>query len=1290
VFAEFKGVGNVPLQEIKIPISINGFNVFGFIDVGASHTFIDVKWGREHGLQEEPVTVKLGLAVKGVFGNASVRFPKVQLVTSTHGVEVDAVGVDLPNGDSVAIALGRDVLSLLGISIHGLPHEFPDLQQDATDVQDMSIIIEEMRSTVKRLQIPSLTDEEKAVSELIKQGLDNVLQLNSQLPKDSFCKLPESEVTLDTGDHPPCAIPQYRIPERLIETVTQKVEEWAQQGVIERAPVGCPWNFPLLAAPKKDLEGKKTKVRVCIDVRRLNLMLVDNPYPLPVIRHVLLDLDRAKLFTVIDLADGYHHFKIKQEHRMKTAFTWMRIKWMFARAPFGIKSLPALFQHIMDIILGDLPFVRVYLDDILILSCTVQEHIEHVSIVVERLTAAGFQLRLPKCTFGVPRLKLLGNVVGPEGVMPDVDKVLTIVDWPVPRSLKDLQSFLGLINYFSAYIPRYSSLCAPLNALRSKKGSKTFTWENWPQDKVDALNILKLALVNCLKLSYPDFSKPFVLATDASQFGIGGVLYQRGEKDEILFIEVMSRSLSNSEQNYCITKLELLAVVYCLERCQYYLWGRKFTLETDHRALIFMLSQKNLNPMLMRWYDRIMEFTFDVVHIAGIKHVLPDALSRLFPDYTKEGCRAGKIITFFQSSLAEDSYKVMEEWRLNPQLFRELQVKFGKHTLDAFATKANAQLPTFGSAVGAARAYKKGRCVGKALSVSWKGHNVYAFPPVRLLEAVVQKVRKDECWATVVTPADASIPGFKLLQDLSARAPLLYKHQDFPVLFLSCKSGYWHWVEDIPWKATMVWRLVGNDNLRPPLAGEALTKFKRVTVATVNSSTTLEQDTQCQECVPESHTTAVERKHKIWLCHLQGHFGITEVVKKLQEEGESWPHMVDDVKGVICSCAECAMHKKERPFYHKSLPVDAILPMDHLAIDTHTMPVVSNGMVVILSVIDLATRFVWIRSMPDKLATTIAKTLWEIFSNFGIPRVIQSDNGTEFVNKVLKALVDVMCIDHRLTTAYHPRANGAVERSFSTIVTMLNKFVQGAKRDWSFHVPQVQLWMNLHVNARYGSTPFSVMFNRPFVGFKDHSQVPLGEMTPEMLSDRYKYAAEILFPATAAMSKLTSARRKAIFNAKVGVKDDPFPVGAYVMLRNQRCKTKMDANYIGPFIIRRRTRGGTYVLQDLAGDLFPRNAAPSQLKLVSATSEEGLLGGEENHFTVDRIINHRGQPGKYFYKVRWTGYGPADDTWEPAQNVHANTIADYWNRTGQHNPQSGVVNPVSRSDSDMDTEEDVE
>jgi hypothetical protein len=114
------------------------------------------------------------------------------------------------------------------------------------------------------------------------------------------------------------------------------------------------------------------------------------------------------------------------------------------------------------------------------------------------------------------------------------------------------------------------------------------------------------------------------------------------------------------------------------------------------------------------------------------------------------------------------------------------------------------------------------------------------------------------------------------------------------------------------------------------------------------------------------------------------------------------------------------------------------------------------------------------------------------------------------------------------------------------------------------------------------------------------------------------------------------------------------------------------------------------VLQDLAGDLFPRNAAPSQLKLVSATSEEGLLGGEEDHFTVDQIINHHGQPGKYFYKVRWTDYGPADDTWEPAQNVHANTIADYWNRTGQHNPQSGAMNPASRSDSDMDTEEDVE
>ena len=279
---------------------------------------------------------------------------------------------------------------------------------------------------------------------------------------------------------------------------------------------------------------------------------------------------------------------------------------------------------------------------------------------------------------------------------------------------------------------------------------------------------------------------------------------------------------------------------------------------------------------------------------------------------------------------------------------------------------------------------------------------------------------------------------------------------------------------------------------------------------------------------------------------------------------------------------------------------------------------------------------------------------------------MQSDNGTEFVNSVLKQLTATTCIDHRLITAYHPRANGAVERSFATIMQMINKFVQGAKKDWVYFVPQTQMWINLHVSAHHGSTPFSLMFCRPFVGLRDHTQTPLGELPKEQLLERLEYAQRVLFPKNAAAATLISRRRKATFDQGRHIKDHPFPDGSFVMLRNQTRKTKMDAQYDGPFKVLRRTRAGTYVLQDMMGDLFPRKAAPSQLKLISVESDAGLLGGE--HYTVDTLLNHNGTPGNRTYKVRWAGYSAADDTWEPAENLPVSLINAYWAKLGHNKP----------------------
>ena len=191
-----------------------------------------------------------------------------------------------------------------------------------------------------------------------------------------------------------------------------------------------------------------------------------------------------------------------------------------------------------------------------------------------------------------------------------------MLNWKEPTSPKDLQSFLGLVNYFSDYIPFYSTLCAPLNRIRNDKKKD---WSKpWEGNLLESFSKLKQALDSCMQLSYPDFSKPFFLATDGCKTGIGGVLYQIDSNNTKRYITFMSRSLSKSEQNYCITKIELLGIIYCLRRCQYYLYGRKFHLITDHKALTYIWTQKHLNAMLTRWYEELITYDFEPEHCPGL------------------------------------------------------------------------------------------------------------------------------------------------------------------------------------------------------------------------------------------------------------------------------------------------------------------------------------------------------------------------------------------------------------------------------------------------------------------------------------------------------------------------------------------------------------------------------------------------------------------------------------------------------------------------------------------------
>ncbi|KAG0752015.1 hypothetical protein G6F24_013859 [Rhizopus arrhizus] len=247
----------------------------------------------------------------------------------------------------------------------------------------------------------------------------------------------------------------------------------------------------------------------------------------------------------------------------------------------------------MSIALENMPFARCFIDDIVVASTSIEEHKLHLKAVINKLTKVNLKLNPDKCKFFQNKINLLGFRISPKGVSLDVRKVANVQDFPVPKTGKDIMRYCGLINYFRPLIPKASTLLAPLDALRNEKSLEKL-WNNKHQTCFD--NLKKVLLEGTI-LAYPDLNRPFCVATDASNVGVGVVLYQVID-GKIKYISMMAKSLSKSERNYSATKRELLAVVYALKKFHKYLWGNHFTLYTDHKALTYLHTQKIANSFI--------------------------------------------------------------------------------------------------------------------------------------------------------------------------------------------------------------------------------------------------------------------------------------------------------------------------------------------------------------------------------------------------------------------------------------------------------------------------------------------------------------------------------------------------------------------------------------------------------------------------------------------------------------------------------------------------------------------
>ena len=432
-----------------------------------------------------------------------------------------------------------------------------------------------------------------------------------------------------------------------LEALKEYITDLLNKGWIEHSK--SPFGANILFAKKKD-----GTLRVVIDYRGLNNITIKDRTPLPNIKEMQERLRGSTVFTKLDLRDGFNNILVKPEDQFKTAFRTRYGHFQYRVLPFGLCNAPATFMRMMNRIFGDLydQCIIAYVDDILIYSSSLDQHLKDLQLVFQRLADHKLYLKRSKCTFATTRTEFCGTDVDSNGIYLDRTKLAPLFATKTPKNVKDIQSFLGVCNWFRDFIPQYAETALPLIELTKK----TVPWQWTPLEQSSVIILLhRIATAPCLR--YFDPSLPTILHTDASLYGIGGWLGQE-HSDGLHPVLFWSRRLIPAETNYPTHERELLALVKCCLKFRPMLLGAPFLAKTDHRTLIHLQNQSHLSRRQVRWVEQLQEFPIEIEYIPGERNQLADFLSRS-PEFAPlcSSCKSKRVdidATELQTSLTTE------------------------------------------------------------------------------------------------------------------------------------------------------------------------------------------------------------------------------------------------------------------------------------------------------------------------------------------------------------------------------------------------------------------------------------------------------------------------------------------------------------------------------------------------------------------------------------------------------------------------------------------------------------
>ena len=839
------------------------------------------------------------------------------------------------------------------------------------------------------------------------------------------------------------------LPARDFEDARLHIQSLLDAGIIK--PSNSPYASPIVLVRKKN-----GKLRLCVDYRKVNLRTIRDSYPLPKIEDMFAALHGSEWFVTMDLKMGFHQIAMDESSKDITAFVCPFGLYNFERMSQGLVNSPLTFQRLMERCVGDMNLreLLVYLDDLIIYGKTIEQTEERLFKTLDRLRGFGLKVDPKKCVFFVKRVKHLGHIVSAEGISPDPDKTSALTSWPVPKTLRELKSFLGFAGYYRRFVKDFSKVLRPLNKLcegyippktlkkmATKPASPILNMSSRIDKKWDghcqiAFDTIKQCLVSPPILGYADLSAPFIVHTDASLTGLGACLYQL-QDDDMRVIAYASRGLNRSEMNYPAHKREFLALKWAVtDKFKDYLFASKFTVITDNNPLTYVMKSAKLDATGYRWLASLSIFDFEIKYRRGVNHVDADALSRR-PHSPPE---------------SDPAYEEM----MQKILWLEERIR---GPVEAQESSQPSKVETLTCSDVSALAQSHGVQLKDTSGTPTDEHH--------------------SGWIEVLTTNASAVP------EMLANPPDV---QDLR----SITSQDWQRLQSMD--RNIAEFLKYHQNNTKPNRKELKTAHPELKVFTrefdkfrvvdgvlyrfVKDEKGLEWQ---QLVVPSSHRSHAKKGVHDDVGHCGFHTSI-----RLARQRFFWPFMAKSIEQHCKKCSRC-IHRKARGDIAPMKSIHSSMPMELVCIDFLSIEPDRSGVKDVLVVTDHFTKYALAIPTRNQTARVVAEVLWEnVIFHYGWPRRLHSDQGRDFESKVIAELCKLGNIVKSRTSPYHPQGN-PVERYNRTLLDMLGTLHQSQKREWKKHIRPLTHAYNCSINDSTGFAPYYLMFGR-------HPRLPVDVM----------------------------------------------------------------------------------------------------------------------------------------------------------------------------------------------------